>query len=117
MSLLYRFWTLTPPVEVSGKMPSVFKELCRPINSNSAQYHESATYHHLGARVSDIDTQDGKDGGEKEAEMRMFLSISLKDATHRVHQKQTRAFLEECRRSSKLWMESSITVEKDSWGR
>ena len=62
---------------------------------------------------ADADTQDGKDGGEKEAKrMRMFLSISLKDATHRVHQKLKRAFLEECQRSSKLWMGSSITMEK-----
>ena len=33
----------TPSVEVSENMPSVFKELCRPINSNSAQYHESVS--------------------------------------------------------------------------
>ena len=49
-------------------MPSVFKELCRPMNSNSAQYHESATYHHLEPESADADTHDGKDGGEKEAE-------------------------------------------------
>ena len=44
----------------------------------------------------DTDTQDGKDGeegGEKEAEMyeNVFRSISLKDATHRVHQNLRRA--------------------------
>ena len=56
----------------SGKMPSVFKELCRPINSNSAQYHESATYHHLGARVSTARTEERK----KPKRTRMFLSIA-----------------------------------------
>ena len=58
------FLILTLSVEVSEKMPSVFKEMCRPLNSNSAQYCESHTYHHLGARA---DTHDGKDGREKEA--------------------------------------------------
>ena len=33
-------------IEVSGNIPSLFKELCRPINSNSAQYYASATYYH-----------------------------------------------------------------------
>ena len=67
----------------------------------------------LEPESADADTQDGKDGGEKEAETyEMLLSISLKDATHRVHQKLKRAFLEECRRNSELWMGSSITMEK-----
>ena len=62
---------------------------------------------------ADADTQDGKDeeeGVEKEAET--YENVFEYLTTHRVHQKLRRAFLEECRRSSKLWMESSITKEK-----
>ena len=33
-----------PSVEISGMMPSAFKELCCPINSNSSKYYESVTY-------------------------------------------------------------------------
>ena len=69
---------------------------------------------------ADADTQDGEDGGEKEAETyeNVFEYLTKGCYTHRVHQKLKRAFLEECLRSSKLWMGSSITMEKrESWGR
>ena len=50
-------------MEISGKVPSVFKELFCPINSHSANYHESVT-------------------DRKEA-----MTTSLNGATHRMHQK------------------------------
>ena len=50
-------------------MPSAFKELCCPINSNSAQYHVNQLLTIISEPESvDTDTQDGKEGGEKEAE-------------------------------------------------
>ena len=68
VSLLYNFWVLTPSVEISGRMPSAFKELCCPINSNSAKYHEAVTYTTDSEPEStDTGTQDCKDAEEKEA--------------------------------------------------
>jgi len=61
------FWILTPSVDVSGKMPSVFKELCRPINSNLAQIMSQLPII-SEPKPADADAQDDKDEGEKEAE-------------------------------------------------
>ena len=57
---------------------------------------------------ADADTEDGEDVGEKEAYVNVFQYLT-KGCYPQGHQKLRRVFLEECRRSSKLWMGSSIT--------
>ena len=72
MSLLYHFGVLTPSVEISGRMPSAFKELCCLINSNSAMYQNELDSE---PESTDAGTEDGKNAEDKKPNVQECLQI------------------------------------------